>query len=80
HRFFSDDISYGVCIAKWMAEQMDLAVPAMDAIIEWVQDLRGESYIEDGRLLVDSDSLAGTFRSGIPPVYGIETLAGVVDE
>ncbi len=79
HRFFTDDVSYGVCIAKWMAEQMDLAVPTMDAIIEWVQKLRGETYVEDGRLLTDSESLAGPFRSGIPPVYGIETLDGVVD-
>ena len=79
HRFFTDDISYGVCIAKWMAEQMDLAVPTMDAIIEWVQDLRGEAYIENGRLLIESDSLAAPFRSGIPPVYGIASLDGVVD-
>ena len=79
HRFFTDDISYGVCIAKWMAEQMDLETPTMDAIIEWVQGLRGERYLEDGRLLVDSPSLADRFASGIPPVYGIHDLAGVVD-
>ncbi|MEM9555279.1 MAG: NAD/NADP octopine/nopaline dehydrogenase family protein [Acidobacteriota bacterium] len=79
HRFFTDDISYGVCIAKWMAEQMALETPTMDAIIGWVQDLRGERYIENGRLQVDSESLAGRFRSGIPPVYGIHDLAGVVD-
>ncbi len=78
HRFFTDDISYGVAIAKWMAQQMEIAVPTIDAIIEWVQELRGEAYIADGRLLTDSDSLAGRFRSGIPPVYGIETLEGVV--
>ncbi|MDJ0838758.1 MAG: NAD/NADP octopine/nopaline dehydrogenase family protein [Acidobacteriota bacterium] len=79
HRFFSDDVSYGVCIAKWMAEKMDLEVPTMDAIIEWVQEIRGETYIENGKLLTESESLAGRFRSGIPPVYGIETLAGIVD-
>jgi len=79
HRFFADDITYGVCIAKWMAEQMDLAVPTMDAIIEWAQELRGETYIENGKLQTESESLAGRFRSGIPPVYGIDTLAGVVD-
>lgn len=79
HRFFTDDISYGVCIAKWMAQEMDLSVPTMDAIIEWVQDLRGEAYIEDGRLLVDGESLAAPLRSGIPPVYGMESIAEVVD-
>ncbi len=79
HRFFTDDVSYGVCIAKWLAEQMDLEVPTIDAIIEWVQEIRGETYIAGGRLQTASDSLAGPFRSGIPPVYGIETLDGVVD-
>ena len=78
HRFFADDITYGVCIAKWMAEQMALEVPTMDAIIEWAQELSGESYIEAGRLLTESESLAGRFRSGIPPVYGIDSLAGVI--
>ncbi len=79
HRFFTDDISYGVCIAKWMAQELELLVPTMDAIIEWVQDLRGERYIEDGRLLTEADSLAGRFRSGIPPVYGLHTIDDVVD-
>ncbi len=78
HRFFTDDISYGVCIAKWMAQELGLSVPTMDAIIEWVQDLREERYIEAGRLLVDEESLAGRFRSGIPTVYGIETIDEVV--
>ncbi len=79
HRFFTDDISYGVCIAKWIAQELGLTVPTMDAIIEWVQDLRGERYIEDGLLLVDEESLAGRFRSGIPPVYGIRTIDQLVD-
>ena len=79
HRFFTDDISYGVCIAKWMAQELDLAVPTMDAIIEWVQEVRGERWIEDGRLLVDSPSLRADLASGIPPVYGIESIDGVTD-
>ena len=79
HRFFTDDVSYGVCIAKWMAQQMDLEVPAMDELIEWVQGIRGERYLEDGRLLEDSPSLRDDLASGIPPVYGIDSLDGVVD-
>ncbi len=79
HRFFTDDISYGVCIAKWMAQQMDIAVPTIDAIIEWVQELCGEEYVKNGELLVNSESLSGDLRSGIPPVYGIETIEGVLD-
>jgi hypothetical protein len=79
HRFFTDDISYGVCIAKWMAQELDLDVPTIDAIIAWAQELRGEAYIEGGRLLVESESLAGPLRSGIPPVYGMRTIEDVID-
>ena len=35
--------------------------------------------MEDGRLLVDEEGLSGRFRSGIPPVYGIHSIDGVVD-
>jgi hypothetical protein len=31
------------------------------------------------QLLVDSPSLRADLASGIPPVYGIETIDGVVD-
>lgn len=79
HRFFTDDISYGVCIAKWMAQEMDISVPTIDAIIEWAQELRRETYLANGKLLVDSESLAGPLRSGIPPVYGIRTIDDVID-
>ncbi len=79
HRFFTDDITYGVCIAKWMAEEMDLQVPTIDAIIEWVQGLRGEEYIQDGHLLVDSESLSAPLKSGIPPVYGMQSMREVVE-
>jgi len=78
HRFFTDDITYGVCIAKWMAEQLHLDVPTMDRLIEWVQEIRDEKYIEAGKLLVNSESLTGEFNSGIPPVYGIGSIEGIL--
>jgi len=79
HRFFTDDISYGICIAKWMAQELRVPTPTIDAIIEWAQELRGEAYLEGGKLLVESPSLTGPLRSGIPPVYGIRTLDEVLD-
>ncbi len=78
HRFFTDDVSYGVCIAKWLAQEMALDVPTMDRIIRWVGELKGETYLEGDRLAVESESLAGRFRSGIPPVYGLDTVEAVV--
>ncbi len=74
HRFFTDDIFYGLAIAKWIADQLGLAVPTIDRIIAWAQDLRDEKIIDGDRLLTDSELLRADFNSGIPPVYGIETL------
>jgi hypothetical protein len=79
HRFFNDDIQYGLCIAKWMAEQLSLAVPTIDRILEWVQELRREKIIDNGKLQLESKSLATEYMSGIPPVYGLNTIDEIVD-
>ena len=79
HRFFTDDIAYGLCIAKWMAQELGVETPQIDAIVGWVGELRGERYIEGGRLLVEEARMTEGFRSGIPPAYGIETIDGIVD-
>ena len=79
HRFFTDDISFGLCIAKWIAEQMTLSVPTIDNIIEWVQELRGEKILEGGKLLLKSEDLTAEFVSGIPPVYGFHTIDDIID-
>lgn len=79
HRFFTDDIHYGLCIAKWIAEQLELEVPTIDNIISWAQELRGENIIEENKLLLNSKSLTEEFMSGIPPVYGIHSLDEIIN-
>ncbi len=79
HRFFSDDIHYGLCIAKWMADQLSLLVPTIDRIIEWAQEIRQEKIIDNGKLLLDGESLATEFLSGVPPVYGFKSIDDIVD-
>jgi len=79
HRFFTDDIHYGLCIAKWIADQLDLDVPTIDRIIGWAQELRNEKIIEGTKLLLDSESLTTEFMSGIPPVYGINSIEDILD-
>ena len=79
HRFFSDDIHYGLCIAKWMADQLGLLVPMIDQIIEWAQGIRQEKIIDNGKLLLDGESLATEFLSGVPPVYGFKSIDDIVD-
>jgi opine dehydrogenase len=78
HRFFTDDIHYGLCIAKWAADRLELEVPTIDEIVEWAQELRDETLIEDGELMLDSPDLDQRFKSGIPHFYGYETIDEIV--
>ncbi len=79
HRFFTDDIHYGLCIAKWVAEQLGLAVPTIDKIIDWAQELRHEKIIDNGKLLLETGSLTTEFFSGVPPVYGFDSIDSIMD-
>jgi hypothetical protein len=79
HRFFTDDIHYGLCIAKWAADRFELEVPTIDSIIKWAQNLRGETLIENGKLKLDSEDLNKKFVSGIPYFYGYRTIDDIVD-
>jgi len=78
HRFFTDDIHYGLCIAKWIAEQLQLDVPMIDSIIKWAQELRNEKIIEEDKLIMNSESLSAEFISGIPPVYGLNGIDDIL--
>jgi len=71
HRFFLDDINYGLCIAKWFAEKLGVSTPCIDSIVEWVEIVRGVSFSsgEDenaGRMIRDD--------LGTPSCYGIESV------
>lgn len=80
HRFFLDDIYYGNIIAKWMAEQLGLATPTIDEILQWAQMVRNEKFIdEDNHLILDSDDLAAPFKCGVPTVYGFNSIADCID-
>jgi len=79
HRFFTDDIHYGLCIAKWIADQLSLDVPTIDSIINWAQQLRNEKIIDGDKLLLDSESLTSGFMSGIPPMYELNSIDDILD-
>jgi hypothetical protein len=80
HRFFLDDIYYGNCIAKWMAEQMGIDTPTIDEILHWAQIVRGEQIIDDkNHLMLDSPDLAMPLKTGIPTVYGFKTIDDCID-
>jgi opine dehydrogenase len=79
HRFFTDDIHYGLCIAKWVAGRFKLHVPTIDKIIHWAQELRQETLIHERKLKLDSVDLNQRFKSGIPYFYGYRTIDSIID-
>ena len=80
HRFFLDDIYYGNCVAKWMAEKMSIDTPTIDGILHWAQTIRRENIIDDNnRLILDSKDLNTPLKSGIPCYYGFKTIEECVD-
>lgn len=80
HRFFLDDIYYGNCIAKWMAEQMQISTPTIDKILRWAQLIRQERIIDENNcLMLDSKDLTSPLKSGIPCVYGFKNIEDCID-
>lgn len=75
HRFIMDDIYYGICIAKWIAEQLDIITPTIDEILRWIQTIRKEQLIDlNNNLILDSYDLNAPFKSGIPCYYGFRNI------
>lgn len=80
HRFFLDDIYYGNCIAKWMAEQLNIVTPTIDEILRWAQDVRHEQIIDDNNhLMLNSPDLLIPLKTGIPTVYGFKTIEDCIN-
>lgn len=80
HRFFLDDIYYGVCVAKWIAEQLGIDTPTIDGVLRWAQFVRKERIIDDDNMLViNSVDLCTPYKSGLPCYYGYKALDDIVD-
>jgi hypothetical protein len=80
HRFFLDDIYYGNCIAKWIAEQLGVETPTIDGILHWAQSIRNESIIdENNKLVLNSNDLCSPLKSGIPCYYGYKNINDIID-
>jgi hypothetical protein len=80
HRFFLDDIFYGNCIAKWVAEMFKIETPTINEILHWAQLVRSEKIIdENNHLILDSPDLTKFLKTGIPTVYGLNSIEDCVD-
>ncbi|UTC80296.1 NAD/NADP octopine/nopaline dehydrogenase family protein [Treponema sp. OMZ 798] len=81
HRFFMDDIYYGVCIAKWIAEKLCITVKTIDEILYWAEIIRNEHIIDHktNSLLSDRFDLSEKFKSGLPCYYGLNSIGDIID-
>jgi len=78
-RFFTDDIPYGILIAKWIAEQLNVEVPFIDEVINWAQDIRGDKFLTKDNKIDLEACLKTRLTSGIPPAYGITSVEDILD-
>ena len=77
-RFFTDDIPYGVLIARWVGQELGVETPFIDEIIEWAGSVRGEKFLKDGKVDLEY-CLSGRQVTGIPPTYGIIDVKEILD-
>mmetsp|Transcript_3826 Transcript_3826/g.5879 ORF Transcript_3826/g.5879 Transcript_3826/m.5879 type:complete len:386 (-) Transcript_3826:2502-3659(-) len=77
-RFFTDDIPYGVLIARWIGQEFGVETPFIDEIIEWAGSLRGEHFLKDGKVDLEY-CLKDIGKTGIPPAYGINDVQQILD-
>ena len=80
-RFFTDDIPYGVLIARWVGQELGVETPFIDEIIQWAGKIRGEQYLKDGKVNLElcGALTPGLKTTGIPPTYGIHDVKDILD-
>ncbi|KAF8820340.1 naD/naDP octopine/nopaline dehydrogenase, alpha-helical domain-containing protein [Cardiosporidium cionae] len=72
-RLFWEDIPYGLCILKNIAEMLNLATPAIDKMIEWHQHFMNKSFLINGSLNREIIS-----ETASPEAYGIRDIEKLV--
>jgi opine dehydrogenase len=78
HRFFGDDVYYGLCIAKWIGERLGVQTRTIDAVLHWAQQILADVIIEGDHLVLGSCTARNPFQHGLPGVYGHRTIADII--
>lgn len=78
HRFFRDDIYYGLLIAKWIAEKINIEVANIDALLLWAQNILGDKIIENNRLIIHKQLEENPFKYGVPEVYNLNEIKDII--
>ena len=50
NRYFTEDIPFGLCVYKGIADIVDVPTPMMDEVLGWAQTHMGKEYIVSGKL------------------------------
>ena len=69
YRYISEDMPYGLAIAKSIGQMADVATPTLDAVIDWSQNKLGKRYLVNGKLAGEDMR-----ELRIPQNYGIKNL------
>ncbi len=55
HRYFKDDIPFGLCFIKYVAVLLGVDTPFIDRVIRWAQTTMDKKYLDrNNRLIVES--------------------------
>mmetsp|Transcript_14813 Transcript_14813/g.24493 ORF Transcript_14813/g.24493 Transcript_14813/m.24493 type:complete len:331 (+) Transcript_14813:371-1363(+) len=73
NRFFTDDIPYGILIAKAIAEKLNVEVPFISEVVTWAETVRGEKFLINGKINKQF-CLKDKYTCGIPESYGITSF------
>eukprot|EP00300_Choanocystis_sp_HF-7_P016942 c19580_g1_i1.p1 GENE.c19580_g1_i1~~c19580_g1_i1.p1 ORF type:complete len:445 (+),score=86.08 c19580_g1_i1:29-1336(+) len=73
HRFFHEDVPYGLVILRDIADMVNVKVPMIDELLMWAQGLMGKQYLVNGEL-VGRDM----YLSGAPSEFGFTDINDLV--
>ena len=68
-RIFWEDIPYGLCILKNIADMVQVKTPWINKMIEWHQQFMNKKYLVDGELVPEILN-----ETGAPRRYGINNI------
>ncbi len=73
HRYFTEDVSYGIAVLRGISEVAGVDTPTTDKVMLWMQSKLGKEYLKDGKI-----AGADVPTSRCPQRYGFNTLVAVV--
>ena len=50
HRYFTEDVPYGLVVTRGIAELVGVKTPNMDEVITWCQEKMGKEFLVDGKV------------------------------